>query len=494
MIDKSMRPNYVMQGKVRNYLGKQKMVKAPMKWKSGPDHPDTELAYITKAEKDLLVKADLHDSLSQGPNKGPSGIISLNSAGGSYGSPGSGTGRDSGGGGGNGRSAHLAAQSAAAANRAAANRAAEQKAAAQRDMQATIAQAERAEANRVAQQAENIRRASELVNRDQTGGVTLGEGMTGVPESIDFATARRLMTQPGLDTFRPMTDEQVQKHGQLTTENINRGVYDPYGIKTPSGAFTYDMNYKTPDQRPIDVGFQEALRKQQIATDLRQKQQDPDYGQFFRPQPVVEQPKGIMATVGGGLKRIFGETPLEWGATIASLGGSKLGRGIKTAFDINDRQGMYGTALALGEKLTGRKLNLSNLTSNIEKAKGRQFDPKDPIGWTGEQKRNKTFHEPKGDGERVAEKTTVEEAVAGKKPLGIDLDELRKKQFIMKNALDEGYYTDNEGRTIQLTDEQKSMLKNYITRIDQYLVDPRAMSAYGGRIDKALGGRSRDIG
>ena len=276
MIDKSMRPNYVMQGKVRNYLGKQKMVKAPMKWKSGPDHPDTELAYITKAEKDLLVKADLHDSLSQGPNKGPSGIISLNSAGGSYGSPGSGTGRDSGGGGGNGRSAHLAAQSAAAANRAAANRAAEQKAAAQRDMQATIAQAERAEANRVAQQAENVRRASELVNRDQTGGVTLGEGMTGVPESIDFATARRLMTQPGLDTFRPMTDEQVQKHGQLTTENINRGVYDPYGIKTPSGAFTYDMNYKTPDQRPIDVGFQEALRKQQIATDLRQKQQDPD--------------------------------------------------------------------------------------------------------------------------------------------------------------------------------------------------------------------------
>ena len=201
-----------------------------------------------------------------------------------------------------------------------------------------------------------------------------------------------------------------------------------------------------------------------------------------------------MATVGGGLKRIFGETPLEWGATIASLGGSKLGRGIKTAFNIRDREGPYGRALGLGEKLTGRKLNLSNLTSNIKKARGRQFDPKDPIGWTGEQKRNKTFHEPKGDGERVAEKTTVEEAVAGKKPLGIDLDELRKKQFIMKNALDEGYYTDNEGRTIQLTDEQKSMLKNYITQIDKYLVDPRAMAAYGGRIDKALGGSSRDIG
>ena len=78
MIDKSARQHYAMQGKIRNYLGKQKMVKAPVKWKSGPDHPDTELAYITKAEKDLILKADLHNSLSKGPNKGPSGIISLN--------------------------------------------------------------------------------------------------------------------------------------------------------------------------------------------------------------------------------------------------------------------------------------------------------------------------------------------------------------------------------------------------------------------------------
>ena len=76
--DKSLRQHYAMQGKIRNYLGKQKMVKAPKKWKSGPDHPNTELAYITKAEKDLILKSDLHGSLSKGPNRGPSGIISLN--------------------------------------------------------------------------------------------------------------------------------------------------------------------------------------------------------------------------------------------------------------------------------------------------------------------------------------------------------------------------------------------------------------------------------
>jgi len=71
------RINYEIQGGARNYLGKQKEVKAPIKWKSSPDSPETELAYITKAEKDLLVKKDLHGSLKGGVNRGPSGIMSL---------------------------------------------------------------------------------------------------------------------------------------------------------------------------------------------------------------------------------------------------------------------------------------------------------------------------------------------------------------------------------------------------------------------------------
>jgi hypothetical protein len=72
------RVNYNVQGGVKNYLGKQKEVKAPLKWQSSPDHPTTELAYITEAEKDLLVKSDLHGSLKGGVNRGPSGIMSLN--------------------------------------------------------------------------------------------------------------------------------------------------------------------------------------------------------------------------------------------------------------------------------------------------------------------------------------------------------------------------------------------------------------------------------
>ena len=79
------RINFTMQGHkkpARNYLGKQKTVKnIPIKWKSGPKAPETELAYITKAEKNLLLKKDLHGSLKHGPNTGPDGIMSLDSQG-----------------------------------------------------------------------------------------------------------------------------------------------------------------------------------------------------------------------------------------------------------------------------------------------------------------------------------------------------------------------------------------------------------------------------
>ena len=41
-----------MQGGVKNYLGNQEMVHAPKHWKSAPDHPKTELTYITEPEKE----------------------------------------------------------------------------------------------------------------------------------------------------------------------------------------------------------------------------------------------------------------------------------------------------------------------------------------------------------------------------------------------------------------------------------------------------------
>ena len=79
MIDKKIKP--VVQGGVDNYLGKQPQVQAPRKWQSSPDKPATELAYITEAEKDLILKANIHGGLEGGPNMGPSGIMSLDSFG-----------------------------------------------------------------------------------------------------------------------------------------------------------------------------------------------------------------------------------------------------------------------------------------------------------------------------------------------------------------------------------------------------------------------------
>ena len=71
-----LKKDFEMQGGVRNYLGKTKEVKAPKHWKSSPNSPKTELAYITEKEKGLLLDANIHGSLKGKANKGPSGLLS----------------------------------------------------------------------------------------------------------------------------------------------------------------------------------------------------------------------------------------------------------------------------------------------------------------------------------------------------------------------------------------------------------------------------------
>jgi hypothetical protein len=90
----------VMQGGKLNYLGKQKTITAPIKWKSGPTHPVTHLAYISDEEQKVLVKLNMYKSMNGKPNKGPFGLPSLNDGDGS----GGGDGGSSGGSGGSGGS------------------------------------------------------------------------------------------------------------------------------------------------------------------------------------------------------------------------------------------------------------------------------------------------------------------------------------------------------------------------------------------------------
>jgi hypothetical protein len=65
------------QGGVINFLGKQPEVTAPVRAQSHADSPPVQLAYITDAEKDLLVKSNIHGSMDGKPNPGPAGLPSL---------------------------------------------------------------------------------------------------------------------------------------------------------------------------------------------------------------------------------------------------------------------------------------------------------------------------------------------------------------------------------------------------------------------------------
>jgi hypothetical protein len=95
-IEKPSKTKPVKQGGVFNYLGKQKTVNAPIKWRSSKDHPIAHLSYITKDEEKILIDLNLYGSLKGKPNRGPFGLPSLQGSGG--GSGGDGGGGDGGGG------------------------------------------------------------------------------------------------------------------------------------------------------------------------------------------------------------------------------------------------------------------------------------------------------------------------------------------------------------------------------------------------------------
>ena len=96
-IEKPSTTKPVKQGGVLNYLGKQKTVNAPVKWRSSKDHPIAHLSYITKDEEKILIDLNLYGSLKGKPNRGPFGLPSLQGSGGGSGGDGGSSGGDSGG-------------------------------------------------------------------------------------------------------------------------------------------------------------------------------------------------------------------------------------------------------------------------------------------------------------------------------------------------------------------------------------------------------------
>ena len=60
-------------------------------------------------------------------------------------------------------------------------------------------------------------------------------------------------------------------------------------------------------------------------------------------------------------------------------------------------------------------------------------------------------------------------------------------------AFDQGYYTNEQGQVIQLNEQQMDQLQKYIDNLNNILQTTLQTAAHGGRIDKPLKGRSRDI-
>ena len=118
----------------------------------------------------------------------------------------------------------------------------------------------------------------------------------------------------------------------------------------------------------------------------------------------------------------------------------------------------------------------------------------------GDVSKKKLVREP-GEGEgagaippTLAEEITGRGLESGQKMLGLKhLDQYREARTLLQDTIKSGTYQGrklsmNEIKTLQGTLDK---LGNAISYMESLLVTPGA--AHGGRIDKALGGRSRDI-
>ena len=279
----------------------------------------------------------------------------------------------------------------------------------------------------------------------------------------------------------------------------------------------------------VDVGFQEVLRKQKIVEDLK-KQTDEDFGfeDIKVKAPKVLKPKTITydkgnpftdklipTTVGQTLydPRTSQNALLDRGS---GIGGLLKGLGTAAAsiflpmilpakaaaaykvYNTAKTASAFAKKFGITDKDHVKTLT-SNIKSNINKDILKQTKkddiPKVADRHPGTGKKKRTFHEGKGDGiDRILPESLQSSVAEGTQQY---LSDEMKEQYTvaqnkMKAALASGYYIDQDGKQIQLSDEQVNALTQFITRIDGLLVDP-VMMADGGRVDKALSGRVRDI-
>ena len=208
----------------------------------------------------------------------------------------------------------------------------------------------------------------------------------------------------------------------------------------------------------IDVGFQNALRKQQIREEDIATQNDPNYGQFFGPKPLVES------------KKSFWENPF---VKVASsfflpepLKRALFAKNIATkTSDILADTGLTKTNVARDfiENLSSKFASTGKPRETIDTKTGRETIER-------------------GEGRQVkVEKPTVPEAISkgeglesGKKLLGLSDEETNyiKKLFasrdrkFLQSIFDKGTTRMQSGKATQKE-------QDIYTLLQQYLVDPR---------------------
>ena len=410
MIDKSIRQHYAIQGGGPNYLGKQKMVKAPKKWKSSPDHPDTELAYITEPEKQVLIALNLHGGLEDGkPNRGPSGIISLQGDMGGYG----GTGGSSGGNGPETRSPQ-------------ASRAREEK-----------AKKDKERAN-IREQARTKITAPKTTPKDEVKNPFEETGQTKKEQAKIASDVQELRDK--VKTFDQ--DFTPELYVSLDKYMKDKGLYS-------SG----DVEEKT--EPKIDVGFQEILRKQKIASDLKTKQQDPRYGQFFRPTPIVEKPKFFDTGLGKVVKNV--------GLGIVApqlLAGTKLAplySGYRTAKTLSN----VADTLGWGKPKDIMSTFTSNLTPGINLTKKTSRSKAEPPS-SGKDGRED------GIMQAQAPKNILEENIQKFSPRQLDL--IRQRYEQLQQVMKTGMFGNH-----RLTIDELAKLTQVSKQMEAFLVNPEGI-------------------
>ena len=207
------------------------------------------------------------------------------------------------------------------------------------------------------------------------------------------------------------------------------------------------------------------------------------------PNALLQRPSGVLGTLGKiGLTALTaGAGAGLFGKDIATLAKAakwaKRGKKIKTALDTGKLN------------ILGKEFNLNNINKDILKQVSKDDIPKVADRHPGTGKKKRTTPPDDRDGINRILPETLQSAVSEGTQQFLS-EEMKEKYKVaqnkMKAALASGYYTDQDGRQIQLSDEQVNALTQWVSKIDGMLVDP-VMMADGGRVDKALGGRVRDI-